>query len=339
MGMAHGGWGLMRSLRRDEEVKDQRVRRETLRRMVAFSRPYRGQLAVFLTVVVIDALVVVVNPLILKRILDLATRHEGADQIVGLALLAAVLAIVDAGLTLGERRIAAAIGEYLIYDMRAKVFRHVQSMPISFFARTQTGALISRLNNDIIGAQQAFTDLLSNIVGNVILVGLVLVSMLVLSWQITLVALVLVPIFILPAKAFGPRLARLFRDGMGLNAEMNTMMQERFNVAGAMLVKLFGRPDEERAAFDARAAGVRDIGIKQATYQRMYFVGLSLTAAMATAFAYGFGGVEVVHGAMQIGTVAAMTAYLARLFSPLLQLSNLQIDLTSAAVSLSLIHI
>jgi len=333
MGMAHGGWGLMRSLRRDEEVKDQRVRRETLRRMVAFSRPYRGQLAVFLTVVVIDALVVVVNPLILKRILDLATRHEGADQIVGLALLAAVLAIVDAGLTLGERRIAAAIGEYLIYDMRAKVFRHVQSMPISFFARTQTGALISRLNNDIIGAQQAFTDLLSNIVGNVILVGLVLVSMLVLSWQITLVALVLVPIFILPAKAFGPRLARLFRDGMGLNAEMNTMMQERFNVAGAMLVKLFGRPDEERAAFDARAAGVRDIGIKQATYQRMYFVGLSLTAAMATAFAYGFGGVEVVHGAMQIGTVAAMTAYLARLFSPLLQLSNLQIDLTSAAVS------
>ena len=333
MGMAHGGWGLMRSLRRDEEVKDQRVRRETLRRMVAFSRPYRGQLAVFLTVVVIDALVVVVNPLILKRILDLATRHEGADQIVGLALLAAVLAIVDAGLTLGERRIAAAIGEYLIYDMRAKVFRHVQSMPISFFARTQTGALISRLNNDIIGAQQAFTDLLSNIVGNVILVGLVLVSMLVLSWQITLVALVLVPIFILPAKAFGPRLARLFRDGMGLNAEMNTMMQERFNVAGAMLVKLFGRPDVERAAFDARAAGVRDIGIKQATYQRMYFVGLSLTAAMATAFAYGFGGVEVVHGAMQIGTVAAMTAYLARLFSPLLQLSNLQIDLTSAAVS------
>ena len=198
MGMAHGGWGLMRSLRRDEEVKDQRVRRETLRRMVAFSRPYRGQLAVFLTVVVIDALVVVVNPLILKRILDLATRHEGADQIVGLALLAAVLAIVDAGLTLGERRIAAAIGEYLIYDMRAKVFRHVQSMPISFFARTQTGALISRLNNDIIGAQQAFTDLLSNIVGNVILVGLVLVSMLVLSWQITLVALVLVPICIAP---------------------------------------------------------------------------------------------------------------------------------------------
>ena len=333
MGMAHGGWGLMRSLRRDEEVKDQRVRRETLRRMVAFSRPYRGQLAVFLTVVVIDALVVVVNPLILKRILDLATRHEGADQIVGLALLAAVLAIVDAGLTLGERRIAAAIGEYLIYDMRAKVFRHVQSMPISFFARTQTGALISRLNNDIIGAQQAFTDLLSNIVGNVILVGLVLVSMLVLSWQITLVALVLVPIFILPAKAFGPRLARLFRDGMGLNAEMNTMMQERYNVAGARLVMLFGRPDVERAAFDARAAGVRDIGIKQATYQRMYFVGLSLTAAMATAFAYGFGGVEVVHGAMQIGTVAAMTAYLARLFSPLLQLSNLQIDLTSAAVS------
>jgi ATP-binding cassette subfamily B protein len=206
-------------------------------------------------------------------------------------------------------------------------------MPISFFSRTQTGALISRLNNDIIGAQQAFTDLLSNVVGNVILVVLVLVTMALLSWQITLVALILVPLFVVPAKALSPRLARLFRQGMGLNAEMNTMMQERFNVSGAMLVKLFGRPTEEHAAFDDRAAGVRDIGIKQATYQRMYFVGLSLTAALATAFAYGFGGVSVVDGTMAIGTVVVMTIYLARLFAPLTQLSNLHVDLMSAVVS------
>jgi ATP-binding cassette subfamily B protein len=332
--MAHGGgWGMMRSLRRDEELQKHKIQRETLRRMVRFSRPYRGQLAVFMAIVVIDSIVVVVNPLILRRIINLATAHTGADTIVALALLAVLLALADAALTLTERRIAASIGEYLIYDMRAKVFRHVQSMPISFFSRTQTGALISRLNNDIIGAQQAFTDLLSNVVGNAVMVLLVLVTMAFLSWQITLVALVLVPMFLIPAKALGPRLGRLFREGMGLNAEMNTMMQERFNVSGAMLVKLFGRPEEESLAFDQRAAGVRDIGIKQATYQRVFFVGLSLTAALATAFAYGFGGVAVVHHAMSLGTVVALTLYLARLFAPLLQLSNVQVDLTSAVVS------
>jgi len=332
-GMSHGGWGMMRTLRRDQDLRNHKIQRETLRRMVQFSRPYRAQLIVFMAVVVLDALVVVVNPLILRQIINLATKHTGANTIVALAFLAVLLALVDAGLTLTERRIAAAIGEFLIYDMRAKVFRHVQSMPISFFSRTQTGALISRLNNDIIGAQQAFTDLLSNIVGNAVMVVLVLITMAFLSWQITVVALLLVPMFLIPAKSLSPRLGRLFRQGMGLNAEMNTLMQERFNVSGAMLVKLFGRPDEERAAFDQRAASVRDIGIKQATYQRMFFVGLSLTAALATAFAYGFGGVAVVHNTMSLGTVVALTAYLARLFAPLMQLSNVQVDLTSAVVS------
>ncbi|HEV3212294.1 MAG TPA: ABC transporter ATP-binding protein [Acidimicrobiales bacterium] len=331
--MAHGGWGMMRSLRRDQDLKNHRVQRETLRRMVTFARPYRAQLLIFMVVVVLDALVVVVNPLILRQIINLAQAYKDANTIVALAFLAVLLAFVDAGLTLTERRIAAAIGEYLIYDMRAKVFAHVQAMPIAFFSRTQTGALISRLNNDIIGAQQAFTDLLSNIVGNAVMVILVLVTMALLSWQVTLVALLLVPIFLIPAKTLSPRLGRLFRQGMGLNAEMNTMMQERFNVSGAMLVKLFGRPDEERAAFDQRAAGVRDIGIKQATFQRMFFVGLSLTAALATAFAFGYGGVEVVHHALSLGTVVALTAYLSRLFAPLLQLSNAQTDLTSAVVS------
>jgi ATP-binding cassette, subfamily B, bacterial len=331
--MGHGGWGMMRTLRRDQDLQNHKVQRETLRRMVQFARPYRTQLIVFMVIVVLDALVVVVNPLILRKIINLAQAHTGANTIVALACLAVLLAFVDAGLTLTERRIAAAIGEYLIYDMRSKVFRHIQAMPIAFFSRTQTGALISRLNNDIIGAQQAFTDLLSNIVGNAVMVVLVLVTMAFLSWQITLVALLLVPIFLIPAKTLSPRLGRLFRQGMGLNAEMNTMMQERFNVSGAMLVKLFGRPAEERAAFDTRAAGVRDIGIKQATYQRMFFVALSLTAALATAFAYGFGGVEVVHHALTLGTVVALTAYLARLFAPLIQLSNVQVDITSAVVS------
>ena len=262
--MGHGGWGMMRSLRRDQDLKDHKVQRETLRRMVRFARPYRFQLIVFMVVVVVDALVVVVNPLILREIIDLAQQYKDANAIVGLACLAVLLALLDAGLTLTERRIAAAIGEYLIYDMRSKVFAHVQAMPIAFFSRTQTGALISRLNNDIIGAQQAFTDLLSNVVGNAVMVVLVLATMAILSWQITSVALLLVPMFLVPAKVFAPRLGRLFRQGMNLNAEMNTMMQERFNVSGAMLVKLFGRPAEERAAFDERAAGVRDIGIKQA---------------------------------------------------------------------------
>jgi ATP-binding cassette subfamily B protein len=338
--------GMMRSFRRDQEVLNQRVQRETIRRMITFAKPYRRMLVLFLTVVILDSFVVVANPLILRQIINIAERHPSAgqvfslaakhsrvDDVIGLALLVAGLALLDGFFTLTERRISALIGEFLIYDMRAKVFRHIQSMPISFFSRTQTGALISRLNNDIIGAQQAFTDLLSNVVGNVILVVLVLVTMALLSWQITLVALILVPLFVVPAKALSPRLARLFRQGMGLNAEMNTMMQERFNVSGAMLVKLFGRPTEEHAAFDDRAAGVRDIGIKQATYQRMYFVGLSLTAALATAFAYGFGGVSVVDGTMAIGTVVVMTIYLARLFAPLTQLSNLHVDLMSAVVS------
>jgi ATP-binding cassette, subfamily B, bacterial len=338
--MGHGGWGMMRSLRRDQDVLKQRVSRDTIKRMIGFAKPYRATLTIFLIVVVLDSFVVVANPLVLREIINVVTSSKAhhvvsgdASFVVKLALLVAVLAIADAGFTLVERRISAAIGEFLIYDMRAKVFRHIQSMPISFFSRTQTGALISRLNNDIIGAQQAFTDLLSNIVGNVVLVLLVLVTMAVLSWQITLVALILVPLFLIPAKALSPRLAKLFRQGMWLNAEMNTMMQERFNVSGALLVKLFGRPNEEHRAFDDRAAGVRDIGISQATYQRMYFVGLSLTASLATAFAYGFGGVGVVHHTLEIGTVVALTALLARLFAPLTQLSNLHVDVMSAVVS------
>ena len=287
----------------------------------------------FLVVVVIDAVISSVSPLILREIIDVGIYKHRADLVIGLAVLTAVLALFDAGLQMFERRISALIGEGLIYDLRVEVFEHIQAMPIAFFSRTQTGALISRLNNDVIGAQQAFTDLFSNVVGNVILVAIILVVMFFLSWPITLVALVLVPVFLFPARRVGRRLGTLFQRGMELNAEMNMVMSERFNVAGAMLVKLFGRPNEERAEFERRAGQVRDIGIHQATYQRFFLISLTLTASLATAFAYGFGGVEAVRGVIGVGTVVALTAYLGRLYGPLTQLSNLNIDYMSAMVS------
>jgi len=329
----HAGRAGMRSLQRDRALLDHRITRGTLRRVIVFARPYRRILAVFLTAVVLEAVVSSVSPLVLRAIFDvgIAQRREGV--IIGLAVLAAGLAIVDAVLSLAERRISAMVGEGLIYDLRARVYGHIQRMPIAFFSRTQTGALISRLNNDVIGAQQAFTDLFSNVVGNVVLVTLILITMFFLSWQITLVALVLLPVFLIPARFVGRRLGALFHRGMELNAEMNMVMSERFNVAGAMVVKLFGRPSDELTTFQHRAGEVRDMGVRQATYQRFFFVALGLTASLATAFAYGYGGVAVLHGTLAIGTVVALTMYVTRLYGPLTQLSNLNIDYVSAMVS------
>ena len=329
----HAGRAGMRSLQRDRSLLDHRITRGTLRRVIVFARPYRRILAVFLTAVVLEAVVSSVSPLVLRAIFDIgiAKRREGV--IIGLAVLAAAFAIVDAILSLAERRISAMVGEGLIYDLRARVYGHIQRMPIAFFSRTQTGALISRLNNDVIGAQQAFTDLFSNVVGNVVLVTLILITMFFLSWQITLVALVLLPVFLIPARLVGRRLGALFHRGMELNAEMNMVMSERFNVAGAMVVKLFGRPDDELTTFQHRAGEVRDMGVRQATYQRFFFVALGLTASLATAFAYGYGGVAVLHGTLAIGTVVALTMYVTRLYGPLTQLSNLNIDYVSAMVS------
>lgn len=335
----HGGGGGgggrrgMRSLTRDRDILQHQLKKGTLPRILKFAKHYRPALIVFLIVVVLDAVVSSVSPLILRAIIDVGIHHHRPTLVVWLALLTAALAIGDAGLQMVERRISAVIGEGLIYDLRAEVFEHIQQMPIAFFSRTQTGALISRLNNDVIGAQQAFTDLFSNVVGNAILVGIILVVMLFLSWQITIVALILVPVFLFPARRVGRKLGTLFQRGMELNAEMNVVMTERFNVAGAMLVKLFGRPQEEREAFEDRAAQVRDIGIHQAVYQRYFFISLMLTASLATAFAYGFGGVEAARGTIEVGTVVALTAYLGRLYGPLTQLSNLNIDYMSAMVS------
>ena len=329
----HAGRAGMRSLQRDRSLLDHRITRGTLRRVIVFARPYRRVLAVFLTTVVLEAVVSSVSPLVLRAIFDIGIAQRREGVIIGLAVLAAGLAIVDAILSLGERRISAMVGEGLIYDLRARVYGHIQRMPIAFFSRTQTGALISRLNNDVIGAQQAFTDLFSNVVGNVVLVTLILITMFFLSWQITLVALVLLPVFLIPARLVGRRLGALFHRGMELNAEMNMVMSERFNVAGAMVVKLFGRPSDELTTFQHRAGEVRDMGVRQATYQRFFFVALGLTASLATAFAYGYGGVAVLHGTLAIGTVVALTMYVTRLYGPLTQLSNLNIDYVSAMVS------
>ena len=228
---------------------------------------------------------------------------------------------------------SASIGEGLIFDMRTKVFAHVQRMPLAFFTRTQTGALVTRLNNDVLGAQEAFTDVLGTVVSNLISVALVLVVMFFLSWQLTLVSLIILPVFVLPARWLGRRLQGITREAYGLNAQMNTTMTERFNVAGALLVKLFGRPGEETQSFDGKAGRVRDIGVTQAMYARFFFVALTLTASLATALVYGWGGVLAVQGALTVGTVVALTAYLSRLYGPLTSLSNINVDIMTALVS------
>jgi ATP-binding cassette subfamily B protein len=326
-------WAGLRSLRQDRALLQHRVKKGTARRMLSFAVPYRRILSIFLPIVVLDAVISAINPLILRALIDDGIGRHRADLVIGLAFLTGGLALLDAVVSLSERRISAVIGEGLIFDMRSKVFRHIQRMPLAFFTRTQTGALVSRLNNDVLGAQQAFTDLLSNAVGNLVTVLIVLGTMFYLSWPITLAALLLLPVFLIPARIVGRQIGSLTKEGYDLNSEMNMMMQERFNVGGAMLVKLLGRPGAEAASFDARAGRVRDIGVAQATYARIFFVALTLTASMATAIVYGFGGVAAVRGVLAVGTVVALTQYLTRLYGPLTQLSNLQLDVVTALIS------
>ncbi len=330
----HGGaWTGLRSMRQDRTVLRHRVKKGTARRMLTFAVPYRGILTIFIPVVILDAVIVAVNPLILRSLIDNGILKKNSELVIWLAVLVALLALADGALALVERRISAYLGESLIYDMRSKVFRHIQRMPLAFFTRTQTGALVSRLNNDVIGAQQAFTDLLSNVIGNLVTVVIVIVAMFILSWQITLAALVLVPLFLIPSRYVGRRIGALTKEGYDLNSEMNMVMQERFQVGGAMLVKLMGHPEAEAHEFETRAGRVRDIGVAQATYARVFFVALTLTASLATAIVYGVGGVAAVNGTLQVGTVVALTSYLTRLYQPLTQLSNLNLDVMTALVS------
>ncbi len=327
-------WGpAMRSMRRDESVTNVRITPGTARRMLAFGRPYRRILILFLVFIVLDAVVGAANPLIYRAIINKGILGHRVGLVVELALVVAVLAVVDAALLVGQRWVSARVGEGVIFDLRSKVFGHIQRMPVAFFTRTQTGALITRLNNDVLGAQQAFTDTLSSVVSNLVGVTLVLAAMLVLSWQITLVALVILPVFVIPARRVGRRLSSITRESYALNAEMNTTMTERFNVAGALLVKLFGRPGEERRTFEAKAGRVRDIGITQAMYARLFYMALILTASLATALVYGWGGAMAVRGALNVGTVVALTAYLNRLYGPLTALSNVQVDVMTTLVS------
>ena len=328
-----GGGGLMRSFRRDESVTSQKLSPGILRRIARFARPYRRMLLVFLALIILDALLSAANPLIYRAIIDDGILPHDSGVVVKLALLLALLALSDVALSLWQRWISARVGESLIFDMRTQVFAHFQRMPIAFFTRTQTGALVSRLNNDVLDAQQAFTDTFSSVVGNVIGVTITLAAMLLLSWQITLVALALLPIILLPARWVGRRIQALTRESYNLNAKMISMMTERFNVAGALLVKLFGEPLREIRSFEEKAGRVRDIGVTQAMYTRVFMAAILLTASLATALVYGWGGVLAADGALQVGTVVALTAYLNRLYGPLTALSNVQVDIMTALVS------
>jgi ATP-binding cassette subfamily B protein len=326
-------WHVAASFRRDRTVVDKQLPKGTMRRIIRFAAPYKKQLVWFLLLIVLDAVIGAVNPLIFRAIIDKGITHHRVGLTEILAGVVALLAVVQAAESLGSRWFSARIGEGLIYDMRSQVFEHIQRMPIAFFTRTQTGALISRLNNDVLGAQQAFTGTLSNVVSNVISVAIVLGAMFFLSWQITLLALVLLPLFIVPARLMSGRLQRITRESYVLNAEMSNQMSERFNVAGALLVKLFGRPEDESTQFRGKARRVADIGVQQAMYARVFLVSLSLVAALATALVYGLGGRFAIQGSLTVGTVVALTAFLSRLYGPLTSLSNVQVDVMTALVS------
>src|SRR5215831_13509737 len=332
--MVHGpGFMVARGFRMDPSITKQKLRPGTIRRIVGYARPYRWKLLLFLLVTSLDAMVVVVNPLLLRELIDngIIARNQGV--VLAVALTVAGVAVFDALLGVLNRWFSARIGEGLIYDLRTQVFDHVQRQPIAFFTRAQTGSLVSRLDGDVVGAQQAITSTLSGVLSNLLSLVVILITLFYLSWLVSVIALVLIPLFILPARLVGRRMQRLTREGMQLNAEMGSTMTERFNVAGAMLVKLFGRPREESATFASRAAKVRDIGVVTAMYGQVFFVALTLLASIVTAVVYGLGGTLVIHGTFQIGTLVALTTLLARVYGPITSLSSVQVNVMTALVS------
>jgi len=331
--MSMAGWQAIHSLSKDASVRSKELAPGTARRVLAYARPYRGLITGFLALVVVDAALVVTTPLLLKSLIDDGIYPKDSDLVVRLSVLVGIIAVVGAGVTLVSRWLSARIGEGLIVDLRTQVFGHVMRQPIAFFTRAQTGALVSRLNNDVIGAQQAFTSVLSSVVSNAVSLALIIGAMLVLSWQLTVASLVLVPLFLLPARRMGRRLAGLAHEQMGLNADLGTRMTERFNVAGALLVKIYGNPAVEDGEYADRASRVRDIGVRIAVNRSVFFVGLTLVAALATALVYGFGGLMAVKGSLTVGTLLALTALLARLYGPLTTISNARVDVMTALVS------
>lgn len=320
-----------------EAVKGKKLQRAALRRAWTFARPYRTIIVWFLLAIFVSALIALVPPFAFRSILDRAIpeAQQSGDKtlIVVLAIVVVVAAISDALLAIVQRWCSARIGEGLIYDLRVALFAKVQRMPVAFFTRTQTGALISRLNNDVVGAQTAVTSTLGSVVSNVIVLVTTLAAMIALEWRLTVLALVVLPIFIVPAKRVGKRLQVIAREQMGVNAEMNSQMTERFNVSGAQLVKLFGRSRDEVDVFDRRAARVRDIGITSAMYGRVFFVALGLVGAIGAAAVYGIGAFYVVDGTITSGTLVALAALVTRVYQPLTGLTNARVDLMTAMVS------
>ena len=329
----HAAWMTHRSMTADPSVKEQKLKPGTVKRIFRFALPYRTNIIIFLATVIVDAALVVATPLLLKQLIDDGVIPKDGAVVTRLALFVGLLAVADAGFNMLGRYFSSRIGEGLIYDLRSLVFAHVQRQSIAFFTRTQTGALISRINSDVMGAQQAFTATLSGVVSNVVSLFLVGITMLILSWQITIFSLLLLPVFLIPTKWVGRRLQSLTRESFNVNAEMSSTMTERFNVSGAMLVALYGEPDREREYFRSRARRVADIGIKMAMLNRLFFIALTSVAAIATAFAYGIGGHLAINGGVTVGTLLAITALLARLYGPLTALSNVRIDVMTSLVS------
>jgi ATP-binding cassette subfamily B protein len=331
--MNPGGWMGSHSLQKDAEVLKHKIAPGTVPRVLAFGRPYAGILAFFLGLVVLDAAAGVVNPLIYRQMINRGILAGNEALIIKLALIAAGVSVVDSGLTFWQRQLAAKIGLEVVFDLRTKVFCHIQEMSLAFFSRARTGALVSRLNSDVSGVREAFSNILSTTLGNLVTVALVLTAMFTLSWRLTLATLVLVPVFLLPARYVGRRLTALTRESYDRTAEMNNLMVERFNVAGAMVSKVFGRPESERETFVQQAGRVRDISLKVGIYTRLLFIGLGLVASLAVSVVYGWGGIQAARHILDVGTVVALISYLLRLYGPLTALSNLQVDVMTTLVS------
>ncbi len=329
----HSTWMSFRSLTQDQSVKNQKLKPGTLKRIANFAIPYKVSLTFFLITVVVDAFLVVATPLLLRKLIDDGVIPKNGELVTKLAFAVGVIAVLDALFSMAGRWFSSRIGEGLIYDLRKQIFEHVQRQSIAFFTRTQTGALISRLNSDVIGAQQAFTSTLSGVISNLLSLILVAATMLTLSWQITLVSLVLLPVFLLPTKWVGRKLQGYTRQSFEINAQMSANMTERFNVSGALLVSLYGDAKKEKDDFALKARRVADIGISIAMLNRIFFIALTSIAAVATAVAYGIGGHLAISEELTVGTLLAITALLARLYGPLTALSNVRVDVMSALVS------
>lgn len=330
--MERTAWHSLRTASRDSG-QPQTISRTTLRRIATFARPWRRLIALFVVLSIVTAALAVATPTLAGQVVNAISHGDSEGAVVRLALIIAAIAIADAALGVLSRWLSARIGEGLIYQLRTAVFDHVQSQPIAFFTRTRTGALVSRLNNDVLGAQRAFSGTLSNVVSNTVMLILTLAVMLRISWQITLIALVLLPLFVLPARRMGSRLAELQREAANFNANLSSQVTERFSAPGATLIKLFGRPTEESAEFGRRAARVRDIGIRTAMLQFVFITALTLVSALALAIVYGLGGFYALRGQLDAGAVVTLALLLTRLYSPLISLAGARVDIMSAMVS------